>query len=416
MKKLIYFTGGIDSPFFTNEISYFTRSFDEVLVITYNGKKSVSEALSKKYNFKYKFINRVKILGLFFRVLSRKYKDNFIKEELKAIKGCTLSAIKKKLYIIYYIIYSIKVDKILKNYLNFKDEFYAYSFWLSRPAFAVAKLNYEKRLVNAVTRTHRYDLYEEKNSFGFLPFRKFICENIDVIYFSSNDTKEYFSKKNYSQRKQPQYKLSYLGTNPSEIKNIDNSKRDITIASCSYIIQRKRLDLIILFIKELSKYNVKLKWIHIGDGELQGEIKSLAQKELKGVDYRFLGKMSDEDIFKVYKAFDVDFFINLSDSEGIPVSMLEAMSMGIPVIARDVGGISDAINNENGLLISNVNDIVQEIIRGSAFVNTMFTNKDLYREYSKNSYKTWRSKFDSSCNFTDLVGDILTNDIIASLE
>ena len=190
MKKLIYFTGDIDSPFFTNEITYFTNIFDEVFVVAYSGNKGACDALAEKYNFKYKLVDSVNSFGSFFRALSSINKNKYVKEELKNIKGGSLRAIKKRLYVLYYLFYSAKVDKILKKYMNAEDEFYAYSFWLSRPAFAVAKLNHEKKVVNAVSRTHRYDLYEEENSLGFLPFRKFICENVDVIYFSSNDTKE----------------------------------------------------------------------------------------------------------------------------------------------------------------------------------------------------------------------------------
>lgn len=43
----------------------------------------------------------------------------------------------------------------------------------------------------------------------------------------------------------------------------------------------------------------------------------------------------------------------MSDSEGIPVSIMEAMSFGIPVIARNVGGMSEIVNEENGLLLEN---------------------------------------------------------------
>ena len=47
----------------------------------------------------------------------------------------------------------------------------------------------------------------------------------------------------------------------------------------------------------------------------------------------------------------MDYFINLSDSEGIPVSIMEAMSVGIPIIARDVGGNREIVTNNNGCLL-----------------------------------------------------------------
>ncbi|NCO54621.1 MAG: glycosyltransferase, partial [Bacteroidetes bacterium] len=47
----------------------------------------------------------------------------------------------------------------------------------------------------------------------------------------------------------------------------------------------------------------------------------------------------------------VDLFINVSESEGIPVSIMEALSAGIPVIATNVGGTNEIVNNDVGFLI-----------------------------------------------------------------
>ena len=49
---------------------------------------------------------------------------------------------------------------------------------------------------------------------------------------------------------------------------------------------------------------------------------------------------------------DVDIFALISEWEGLPISILEAMSHGIPVIASDVGGVSEAVlDNETGILV-----------------------------------------------------------------
>ena len=44
-------------------------------------------------------------------------------------------------------------------------------------------------------------------------------------------------------------------------------------------------------------------------------------------------------------------FINLSSSEGIPVSIMEAQSFGIPVIATNVGGSGEIVVSETGVLV-----------------------------------------------------------------
>lgn len=48
---------------------------------------------------------------------------------------------------------------------------------------------------------------------------------------------------------------------------------------------------------------------------------------------------------------DFDLFVNMSLSEGIPVSIMEAISFGIPIIATNVGGNAEIVNDETGVLI-----------------------------------------------------------------
>ena len=61
--------------------------------------------------------------------------------------------------------------------------------------------------------------------------------------------------------------------------------------------------------------------------------------------------MSNQQIIDFYAKTPLDLFINVSESEGIPVSIMEAMSFGIPAIATNVGGTNEIVNQKNGYLI-----------------------------------------------------------------
>lgn len=53
-----------------------------------------------------------------------------------------------------------------------------------------------------------------------------------------------------------------------------------------------------------------------------------------------------------YSEHPVDVFINLSTNEGVPVSIMEAISFDIPIVATDVGGTSEIVTDETGILVS----------------------------------------------------------------
>ncbi|MCP4011129.1 MAG: glycosyltransferase family 4 protein [Proteobacteria bacterium] len=93
----------------------------------------------------------------------------------------------------------------------------------------------------------------------------------------------------------------------------------------------------------------------IGDGEcrneLQSKIKSLGLEQK----VELLGKVTQT---TEYLAI-ADVFVLSSNYEGLPLSVLEAMSMGLPVIATDVGGVKEAVLHEQTGLLSVRKDAVQ---------------------------------------------------------
>ena len=420
MREMIYLTGQIDSPFFTNEIGYFCNTFDKVHVLAYSDDRSKCDKIAAKYGFSYQFINTKKeIARTVIKLPSWNRRDYVIEEKETSCKGQTKS-LKKKAYINLYGLYALSVEKIIKEHIRSGNEIFLYSFWLSRPAFAIASMNIfrDKSIIRIVSRVHRYDIYEEDNSIGYLPFRRFITENLDTIYFSSKDTYEYYHGKRYSDKKnQATCKLSYLGTNEPETKKEIKNTEQIIIASCANIIHRKRLDLIIQVIACLSSLGNKVKWIHIGDGELEEQIKKLAERtfEKTDVDYSFVGRLADEEIYRLYYKENVDFFINMSDSEGIPVSILEALSMGIPCIARDVGGNGDAIiDGYDGILVQKDAIDVQGIKVIAKRIEEIFANNSEYEKMSLNAVNHWDCVFCGKNNIQKICDDLINNDVVPS--
>ena len=93
-------------------------------------------------------------------------------------------------------------------------------------------------------------------------------------------------------------------------------------------------------------------WHHFGGGDFTG-VNSILEKEVPNLEVKLWGQTDNLEVMEFYRKNHVDFFVNLSLSEGVPVSIMEAMSFGIPVIATAVDGTPEAvIDGETGLLVS----------------------------------------------------------------
>ncbi len=94
-----------------------------------------------------------------------------------------------------------------------------------------------------------------------------------------------------------------------------------------------------------------VRFIVVGDGELRGELEAMARAYGLGEKVSFTGWREDTDA--IYA--DLDAVALTSDNEGTPVSLIEAMAAGVPVVATRVGGAADLLESSGeeppGILI-----------------------------------------------------------------
>ena len=174
-------------------------------------------------------------------------------------------------------------------------------------------------------------------------------------------------------------------------------ERKIVLVSCSNLVDVKRVDLI---IKALMESTAQIKWIHIGDGILRSELEELSKKLPKNVECKFLGLMKNEEVMKFYKNQHIDVFINVSESEGVPVSIMEALSFGIPIVATDVGGTHEiVIDKYNGILL-NKNFKCCELLNSIDFI--VDDNK-----YRSNAMKVWNKMCSAKVNYKEFYEKLL---------
>lgn len=245
--------------------------------------------------------------------------------------------------------------------VNQYDQITLYSYWLFANAnvgiylkdYLINERNFSGKVV-LFSRAHRYDIYEEENKLKYLPFRTRLVNGMDKIFPCSRDGAEYLRKSypKYSSKIQTEY----LGTRDYGLSAVQGEAGTFHIVSCSRVVKVKGLERLIEDLSLLSS-NKNVKWTHIGGGvdgktDYFEQIKKYAEVKLKNISFEFMGPLSNPEVYEYYKNNPVDVFINCSFSEGLPVSLMEASSFGIPVIATDVGGSREIIDQEkNGFLL-----------------------------------------------------------------
>ncbi len=342
--NLIIFTQdypyGRGEPFLESEILFASNFFDDVFIMSSSRNHELFRELPDnvhphKVDKSYRFVTCLAYALL--KLFSKEARDEWKFLHQSEIKFNSNQIIKS--WIIYWMLekrYSLYTSK-----LNLpKDDTVAYAYWMDSRAYFIAK--HRHLWCWAVSRAHRYEVQETI----YIPFRREIEKGLDRIYFISELARD-AHRKLLELEKTPnndiKHRISRLGVCPQE-KMTHLKDETFHIVSCSTINHNKRLDLIIQTIQRLSR-NHCIKWTHIGWGSDGDNVVDYAKKVLStsSVRFCFTGALSNKDVLDFYRQNHVDLFLNLSDIEGVPVSIMEAMSFGIPAVARDVGWNSDVV-------------------------------------------------------------------------
>lgn len=382
--------------FIENEIEEVSPFFDKVIIYPIDVNKLDRQTrIINSRNVDIRIINddsfkKRKIKSLLHGIFSLN-KKNVNKKMLKRMQDNYFLHISK-----------IESDKIiidLGNY-NFEkdDEIYLYSYWLYTTAQIAVNLKQffkgKVKKIKTISRAHRFDIYEDRRKSKYLPMREELISELDNIFPCSDDGTKYLKDK------YPQYSnkmvTSYLGTYDRGI-SVYNFSNKIEIVSCSNVIPVKRVDLIIKSLELLKKSNFEIEWTHIGGGEKLNQIKRSANKKIPFVKCKFLGKVSNSTVYEYYKNNSVRIFINVSSSEGLPVSIMEAISFGIPVIATNVGGTCEIVNDDVSGFLLKKNFKCEDLAKKIEMIAKMDEIK--YLNLRKNTRILWEKKFQANENY-----------------
>jgi glycosyltransferase involved in cell wall biosynthesis len=226
-----------------------------------------------------------------------------------------------------------------------------YDYWFENSTLALALVRRRGGLRLAVSRGHRFDLYDDLWAEGRVPFREEKARGLDHLFAVSRVGEQYLRER------LPDDGLStstaYLGvarTAPPPPPSHQAPDSPATVLTCASLLPHKRVHLV---PHALSLLDRPLRWVHLGDGPERPRVEAEARRLLgPSVRWSMPGHVDNADVHRFYREERVDAFLSLSVSEGLPVTMMEAISHGVPVVAAGVQGVPELVNETTGVLLA----------------------------------------------------------------
>ena len=253
-----------------------------------------------------------------------------------------------------------------------------------------------------------FDEFQDKN-YGFSislqkKVRSFSIKKSDIVVTPSQHLKNFIQNLGFKN------KIEIINNGvfiPEENTNIfTNDQINITIVS--RLVSHKNIEKI---IKAISDLNDPLIYLNIiGDGPELNQLQKISLESNNKDNIIFHGKLNRDDINHIFLKSDI--YIQASNYEGLPHSLLEAMSYGIPVLCTPVGECKEILGNEDrGYILdlpvskNNIKSKISQIIdekdiankkgeRGKDFINEKYnlTNsfnlyKNLFTRLLEEEYK-----------------------------
>ncbi|MCD2444063.1 glycosyltransferase [Agromyces sp. SYSU K20354] len=219
----------------------------------------------------------------------------------------------------------------------------AYAFWGMGGGLGLAWLH---GVAARAVRLHRYDLYEDRAPGGYLPFRRQLFARADLVLAISDDAKQYLAETYRSRALDRKTVVSRLGVFGPEAVERRPRGDERLVVSCSAVSEVKRVGLLLDAIRAMPGVGPEapVRWVHFGDGELMPALRDAAAELPAGLTVELRGQTPNEELLEFYAANRVDAFVNVSSSEGVPVSIMEAIAHAIPVVATAVGGTPEIVS------------------------------------------------------------------------
>ena len=279
-----------------------------------------------------------------------------------------------------------------------------YTYWLNNITLGVGMAKQKFPAICLASRAHGGDLYHDRRPFSYFSYRSQTLRLLDRLFLISEHGRIYIT--DVYPRMTPICEVSRLGVRDFGFINPGSKDGVFRIVSCSSLTLVKRVDLLLLGIAQsaLDRPGQLFEWNHFGDGPMADDILLLAERSMpSNISWHFHGSLPNAQIIRFYRENPIDLFGNVSSSEGIPVSIMEAACFGIPLMATAVGGTPEIVSEQNGKLLSS-NPFPKEIAKD---ILDLLDHPQLRMQAGNSSRRTWQLGYDADRNYSEFVNRLI---------
>jgi colanic acid/amylovoran biosynthesis glycosyltransferase len=350
MKKILIFTNsfpyGISEQFLLDEVEYLSDVFDVTILPLFSDEKIIFQRFNRPVTilqplFPHSLKNKFRLIVA--GTLNMEPLEGSVAEFAR--KRVILSTGRFNSWLVATLILRMALSSLKKRNLFRKlSEFdILYFYWGDKASVLVPVIRryFSKKIL---VRFHGSDLYEEVKG-GYIPYQGKLVESLDMAVFISDHGSRYLTGKypeiGFKSR------TFRLGVKDYGI-SLPSSDNILRIVTSSNMIPLKRLDLL---AEALHHVPFPLIWHHFGDGPEMDRVKDIAKSLPANINIEFSGHIPHSELVGFFLNNPVDLFLNVSSSEGVPVTVMEALSFGIPVIATNAGGTGEIVDKNCGVLL-----------------------------------------------------------------
>lgn len=227
-----------------------------------------------------------------------------------------------------------------------------YCYWLWVEAVGAGMVRERHPELRVISRAHGFDLYQERHVPPYIALQHFAVRSANRVLAVSQSGRDHLARLYPEQAER--LGIARLGTADPARVSAASTDGVLRVLTCARLEEVKRPELMVRSLAALARHwpHQPVEWTHFGDGALAESVRDAAGRMLpNSVRWTLVGEVPNATVRGHYLSSPVDLLLSTSSSEGVPVSMMEAQSFGVPVVATAVGGVPEIVSPATGVLL-----------------------------------------------------------------